>query len=589
MASVVTDSRLERDASSAPQSSAPRNESFLARFSVSPMVLGLGLVLLILIIPPVIYLIQASFHETLFDGSYGAFTTRFYGEIFTEPRFFTNFMNATLYAIGASVVAISLGLLQAWIVERTNTPLRQYVFIFSIISLGIPSVLYTISFLLLLGNTGPFNQVLMWMSGSDTPLFNVYSLWGMALIEGIDFAPLAFLLLSSVFRSNDAAFEEASMMSGAGVRKTFHHITFKLAMPGVLALLILIFIRAFESFETPALVGIPGGVRVLTTEIFLSIQDFPPNYGQASSFSVMLLMIVAVMLYWYNRLSRNAEKYQTITGKGFRPRVTDLGRGRWIATAVLILMFFVIIGFPVGIVLWASLLPFYDGLRLSAIEMMSFQHYVTVLNSAVFHDVIGNTLVLGLITASIVAPFTALCAWLAVRRHRGAWILDQLATAPLIFPAIVMGVAFLQLILNVPFALYGTLLSIIIVSIVRYLPYGMRYAYAGILQIHGELEDASALSGARQSTTFLRVVMPLVAPAMITCWLFVFLVAVKAVSIPILLAGPRSQVMAVVIFDLWENGVLGELAAMGLVWTAMMTVVAVVFFMIARRYGLTVR
>jgi iron(III) transport system permease protein len=152
-----------------------------------------------------------------------------------------------------------------------------------------------------------------------------------------------------------------------------------------------------------------------------------------------------------------------------------------------------------------------------------------------------------------------------------------------------MGVAFLQLILRMPFALYGTLLSIIIVSAVRYLPYGMRYSYAGVLQIHKELEEASGLSGANQSTTFLRIVVPLLAPALITCWLFVFLVSVKAISIPILLAGPNSQVVAVTIFDLWENGVVGELSAMGVTWTALMTLVSIIFYVLVRRYGLSFR
>jgi iron(III) transport system permease protein len=557
--------------------------------SISPLAAILAAVLVALIVPATIFLFRSSLHETNFDGSFGDFTWKYYVDLFANERFAGNLLNASIYAVGAASIAIAFGVIQAWIVERTNTPGRSLVFIISIISLGIPSVLYTISFLLLLGKTGPFNQALMWLTGSTTPVFNIYSLWGMTIIEGIEFTPLAFLLLSSVFRSNDAAFEEASMMSGAGILTTFRRVTMKLAMPGILALMILNFIRAFESFETPALVGLPGNVRVLTTDIYASVQvEIPANYGQAGAFSVVLLVIVMGLLYAYNRLSRHAEKYQTITGKGFRPRVMDLGRWRWLTAGLLALSFFVIIGFPVGIVAWVSLLPYYDGLHLSAMKLMSLHHYGTVIHGGSFQDSLGNTLILGAASASIVAPFTALCAWLAVRRHRGGALLDQLASMPLIFPAIVMGVAFLQLFLQVPW-LYGTLASIIIASMVRYMPYGMRYSYAGILQIHRELEEASGMSGARQSTTFLRIVLPAVAPAMMTCWLFVFLVSVKAVSIPILLAGPGSRVVATTIFDLWENGVVGELSAMGIIWTGMMTLVSLAFSVLARRYGLNVR
>jgi iron(III) transport system permease protein len=566
-----------------------RGARLRARLALSPLGATLAVVLAALIVPAAVFLAQSSLYETNFDGSFGDFTWRYYVDVFANDRFLRNLINATLYACGSAVVAITLGIAQAWIVERTNTPGRNLVFIISIISLGIPSVLYTVSFLLLLGKTGPLNQFLMWATGASTPLFNIYSLWGMVIVEGIEFAPLSFLLLSSVFRSNDAAFEEASMMSGAGIATTFRRITLRLAMPGILALLILIFIRAFESFETPALIGRPGGVSVLTTDIYAAVAlEIPANYGQAGAFSVMLLFIVVGLLYGYNRLSRHAEKFQTITGKGFRPRVMDLGRWRWLTAGVLVLFFFIIIGFPVGIVMWVSFLPYYDGIHAGSLKLMSLANYRTIIHGGLFQDSLANTLILGAACASIVAPVTALCAWLAVRRQRGGQLLDQLASAPLIFPAIVMGVAYLQVFLQVPL-IYGTLLSIIIASMVRYLPYGMRYSYAGILQIHKELEEASALSGARQATTFRRVVMPLVAPALATCWLFVFLVAVKAVSIPILLAGPKSRVIAVTIFDLWENGVVGELSAMGIIWTAMMTIVSIIFSLLARRYGLNLR
>jgi iron(III) transport system permease protein len=185
--------------------------------------------------------------------------------------------------------------------------------------------------------------------------------------------------------------------------------------------------------------------------------------------------------------------------------------------------------------------------------------------------------------------FTLLCAWFVVRRYRFAWLVDQLATLPLTFPSIVLGVALLQLYLQLPFPFYGTLISIIFASWIRYLPYGMRYSFAGILQIHTELEQASAISGARQFTTFVRIVLPLVAPALTTCWLFVFLLSVGALSLPVLLTGTDSRVVSVVLFDLWEGAGITEVAALGLIWTAFMTVVSATFYMVAKRYGLTVK
>src|SRR5690606_33392586 len=187
------------------------------------------------------------------------------------------------------------------------------------------------------------------------------------------------------------------------------------------------------------------------------------------------------------------------------------------------------------------------------------------------------TLILGTVTASLVVPFTAICAWLAVRRRRGAWVLDQLATAPLVFPSIVMGVAFLNVFVRMPWGFYGTLMSVILASAVGYLPYGMRYAYAGVMQIHSDLEEASTAAGATQEQTFVRIVAPLIAASMLSCWLFVFLLAVRAMSLPLLLVGPGSSLVAVSLFDLLQNGQVTDLAAMGTVWVALMTGVAVLF------------
>ena len=159
---------------------------------------------------------------------------------------------------------------------------------------------------------------------------------------------------------------------------------------------------------------------------------------------------------------------------------------------------------------------------------------------------------------------------------------------PLVFPAIVLGLAFLEIFVHAGSRIYGSLLSLVIVSVVAYMPYGLRYAQLGVIQIHPELEEAAAIAGARQGGAFVRVVLPLLLPALISCWLFVFLLAVRAVSLMLLLAGPDSQVVAVALFDFWNNGQIGELAALGCVWTAIMTVFSTAFLVVARRYQLPI-
>ena len=257
--------------------------------------------------------------------------------------------------------------------------------------------------------------------------------------------------------------------------------------------------------------------------------------------------------------------------------VRDLGRGRLAATCVLLLAFVLVTVLPVGMLVFASLQPFYEGLTAESFARFTLDNYAAILEPGSFRDAVANTLLLGVGTATAVVPFTALCAWLAVRRRPGAWLIDQIATAPLVFPAIVMSVAFLQLFVSLPIPLYGTLTSVVIASTVRFLPYGMRYAYAGVLQIHEDLEDAAKTAGAPPRLVFVRVVLPLIAAALVSCWLFVFLQAVQNVALPLMLVGPGTEVVAVTLFDLWQNGQVTELAAMGILWVALMLVVSTCF------------
>jgi iron(III) transport system permease protein len=558
-------------------------------FRISPAVLVLTAILLVLIAPPVIFLVNASVHETLPDGSAGAFTLRFYQQLFSGRLFLPSLVNTIIYACGSAVIAIFIGTLQALIVERTNAPGRKLAFLAAVISLGVPNVLYVVSWLLLLGRAGPINNFLMSLLQSDQVVLNVYSLWGMMLIEGVGFVPLTFLLMSAVLRSTDASFEEAALMAGANPQRTFAVITLRMALPALSGLTLLIFIKAFESFEVPALVGMAGHINVITTMIFQSSRRAgSPDYGEAGAYSICLVAILMLLILWQNNLSNNAQRYQTITGKGFRPRVIDLGPWRFLASAVLVALFLVVTVIPVAMLIFTSFQPYYEGVTVGSFSRLSLANYHLLVGPGSFRDSILNTFVLGAATASLVVPFTALCAWLVVRRAPGAAWLDQIASVPLIFPAIIMSVAFLDVFVNIPLPLYGTLLSVIIASSVRYLPYGMRYAFAGTMQVHSELEEAATTSGARPAKVFLHVLIPLLAGTLVSSWLLIFLVSVQAVSLPLLLVGPGSEVMAVTLFELWQNGQVTELAAMGVLWIALMTMVSVIFHTLTRRHQFSV-
>ena len=310
--------------------------------------------------------------------------------------------------------------------------------------------------------------------------------------------------------------------------------------------------------------------------------------GMGAEGGTGLWVILLALMFWQNNLSRHAKRYQTITGKGFRPRVIDLGGWRYATCAVLVGLFLMVTVVPVSMLAFTSFQPFYGGVSMEAFGRFSLENYHALFGPGSFRDSILNTLILGTMTATLVVPFTALCAWLVVRRSPGAWLIDQIASVPLVFPAIILSVAFLDVFVNMSLPLYGTLLSIILASSVRYLPYGMRYAFAGVIQIHSDLEEAASVSGANKAKLFLRVLAPLLATTLVSSWLLIFLVSVQAVSLPLLLVGPGSEIMSVTLFELWQNGQVTELAAMGMLWIALMTCVSVLFHLLTRRHQITV-
>jgi iron(III) transport system permease protein len=567
------------------ETSPPMADRDSARMSpVTIVSIALAVILVALVLPPLVFLLQGSVTGPAAEQQGQAFTFYYFQHMLDDRRLTQSFINSVAFSLGSAVVALFFGGLLAWIVERTNTPLKALAHLTAIISLGTPFVLYTGAWIFLLGKAGPVNTLIRDITGEFEPFINVYSLGGMILVEGFLWSPLVFLLLGATFRNANPELEEAARMSGASVWETFRRITFRLSLPAMLALAMLVFIRAFEAFEVPALIGMPGHVEVLTTEIYMNVRmRVPPDLGYASAFSVVLLAVVVVLLYFYGRLSRHAERFSTITGKGFRARPVDLGRGRYLTAAILVINFFLLLVAPLIALLWVSLLPFYQTFSRAGLKLLTLKNYIAVLNASHYVGLFINTLLIAAIAATIAVALTMVVAWLTVRRRPGGWFLDNLATFPLVFPGLVLGVAIMQLFLQLPLPLYGTIWVLVWAFVINFMPYGMRYSYSGMLQIHAELEEAAGVSGASALQSLRMIVAPLLAPTLIAAWLFIFLLGSRVLSLAILLAGPKSQTMAVAMYDLISNGQGPELAALGLMWTAFMTVIATAFHIFARR------
>jgi iron(III) transport system permease protein len=558
-----------------------------SRFDVATVVMiCVSVVTAYLVLPPLYSVIQTSLFTTKLTGEIDQFTLRYYEDLLRELQIIGPFLNTFYFSIGSALCATMLGGSIAWLVVRTDTPLRGLGYFTAFASFGTPFILYTIGWLLLLGRAGPVNYWLKTLVNQTGPVINVYSMFGMILIESLLWSPFVFLMLAAAFRSMDPSLEEASAACGARVWQTMRRISLRLMLPAFFSVMLLIFIRTFESFEIPALVGLPGDIRVLTTSIYLDAQKLPPRYGSAGAFSVLLMMVVAATLYYYFRITREGDRYHTVTGKGYRPTLIGLGRWRYVAGSVLVAYSIVLLVLPFLIILWASLLPFYMQPSLEGLAKFTIKNYVTALHFPKLTDAIKNSVLLGLGSASLVMVLTMLASWLLVRtKIRGRWLLDLLTTLPLLFPGIVMGLAILRFYLFVPIPVYGTLWILLIAFVTRYIPYGIRYTHSGLLQLHKELEEASYVSGASWFGSMRRIILPLITPSFLGGWIFVFLLSAKELSMSVLLVSPQTPVVSVAIFELWENAQVGELAAFGVIWTVILVTVAIAYYAFARRYG----
>lgn len=540
-----------------------------------------------LVLPPIFFLVQSSLYS--WEGfARGALSLSNFAKIF-DFKLGELVSNTIIYGLGSSGLALVLGTLLAWLVERTNAPFKNAVYLASFIAFAIPGMVKTVGWILLLGpQAGLINtwaRALLPLSG---PLFNIFSLPGMMLIEGIIWTPVVFLLMATPFKSMDPSLEEVAAMSGANPWIAFRRITLRLAWPSLLSALLLSLIRATESFEVPALIGIPGGIRVFTTEIYLQMTTgYFPDYGVASAYGVLMLLLLLLLLYPYSRATRETSKFSTITGKGFRPRPISLGRWRYPAgVTCLLLPLFVLL--PFLILLWASFTPYYMPPSLEAMKSLTLRNYPVALANTNVSVSFRNSFIVSIASATGIMLLTFVISWLLVRaRSAHIWLLDQLASLPLVFPGVIAGLAILVTYLTIPVPIYGTVWLIVAGYMMRYLPYGMRYSHTGLLQIHKELEESAIASGASWFTTMRRVLLPLMAPALVSGWIYIFLITIREISTAILLYGPGSQVVAVTIFELYQNGQVTELSAFAIVLCAVVVAIAMLFRAASRRFGYT--
>jgi iron(III) transport system permease protein len=567
------------------QATATGRPSWLARVSPSTLfqprnLIILAVVLLIgyLALVPLGYLLWGTFFDE------GGLTLRFFGEAYSDVPLRIVLTNSFVFAIGSTVLAVALGTTLAYLQVRTDVPFKKLIFAASLVPLIIPGILHTVAWILLFSpRTGLYNALLEPILGPEA--FDIFTLPGMILVEGLHLSPIVFLLMAAAFRSMDPSLEESALMSGARMGRVVRRITLPLVRPALAAAVLVMMVRTLEAFEVPAILGSNCRCHTFVSRIFRLLQ-FPPEYGSAGALSMSLLLFTTVGVFLQSRLSKRGKAFQTVTGKGFRPRPLPLGRWRWPATGFVLVYFLIAVVMPVLILVYSSTQPFYTAPSVEAFGRASFENYVATFTRPQSLTALRNSLLLGLGSATAVMFLMAIASWLVVRtKLRGRWLVDNLAFTPLVIPGLVMGVALLFVYLRFPLPIYGTLWILFIAYLTRYMPYGMRYSTTSMYQISGELEESAQTSGATWWQTFRRINLPLLMPGLIAGWIYIVLVSFRELSSSILLYSPGNEVLSILIWERWENGQFTQLAALGIVMIATLVLLVVIATRLGARIG----
>jgi iron(III) transport system permease protein len=504
--------------------------------------------------------------SSLREGNFispGAFTLGNYRTVYFNSLTYPALLNTLIYAVAVSGISLTMATVFAWLVERTDMPGANWAWTMMLLPLAMPGILRSMAWILLLsprsGIINVYGRELLGFFGAklDTGPFNIFTLPGMIFVEGMSGSTTLFLLMVGAFRLMDPSMEEAAKISGARTFTTLRRVTLGLMLPAVLAAAMYAFLGNLDDFETPLLIGLQAGIYLLPTLIYFTAY-VSPSYGLATAYSSIFIIFTIVMVWIYYRvIIRRSERYASITGKGYRPRRLALGPWRWAGLGLFIGFFALNIILPFFTLLWAALLPSYMVPSKAALQYVTLDNFATLINEPSIISSTINTIILGIVTATATMALAYLVSWLIVRlKVKGGLLLDGLAFIPHAIPTVSIALALIVLYLHpamrwIP--IYGTIWIMMLALMTRYIAFASRTANSAMTQIHGELEEAARTSGATRLTTFARITFPLLLPPFIGGWVWVFAHTIRSFSIPLMLATPGNETIAVVMYHFWER------------------------------------
>jgi iron(III) transport system permease protein len=519
---------------------------------------ALGALLFVLTIVPLLTVLLSSLRPAGLPLSDG-WTLDHYRAIWQLPYTYDLVLNTLIFAAGSTVFAIVIAIGLSWLLERTDLPGRNLFRGAILMPMVTPPLLLAIGWALILSpRIGIVPVGLKPLIGPLASWIDIYSMSGMIFVQGLAYVPTAILIFSPVVRNLDPSYEEAALVARANAWQTMLRVSLPFLLPVILSTATVLMIVGMMSFDVPAVLGMPGNVIVMSGEIYrlMTPPIGVPEYGQSAALNSSLFVLLMIGLVLYMRLTRSADRFATISGKGYKATRFPLRRWRPLAAAAVVLYFLLAVVLPFLAVLWASFVPYFSGFNTALFSKLSLVAYIDVLGSERFWSASLNATAVACAAAGGAALLALLVSWVILRsRLQFAAILDVMAMIPVGIPHLMMGVALIFLFFSLKFIpLYGTIWVIAVGHLIVYLPVASRMMQAGMLQIGAELEEAALVARASVFDNIWRIVMPLLRPTLIAVLIWVFVHSLREFSVSVMLQSGRNEVLSTILYSFWENG-----------------------------------
>jgi iron(III) transport system permease protein len=547
---------------------------------------ALGLVLVTVValftVLPVAFVVVGSFNGAR-AGQPWEWSLQPWADAFRNPRTLESIGYSVLLALRAPV-AVLIGFLIAWLIVRVQIPGKSFVEFALWVAFFLPTLPVALGWILLLDSKyGLINQALMTLPFVSGPPFNINSVAGILWVHmTLSTVPIMVILLAPALRQMDATLEQAARVCGSSTWQTLRHVVIPVLSPALLTAMVAGLIRGLEAFEIEQLLGTPAGIYVYATRVYDLMNVEPPQFPQAMALSTFFLLLLFVLAFVYQTYTER-RTYVTITGRGASFRAIPAGRWRYAASALCFAYVALGIGLPLLLLVLGSFMRLFGFFTIA--EPYTTAQWLRVFRDPVFLQGLRNSLVLGFSVAGLGILLYSLLAYVIIRSQlAGRRTLSLLTWLPWAVPGILLGVALLWLMLTLPGIklLYGTMGALILALLIQSMPFGVQMLKTSFAQIALELEQASRVCGAGWITTYRRVMLPLVAPMLVSIFILVFITVLRDISTSVLLASATTRPLSLLMLEFARGGNLESAAVVGVILAALAVGVALV----ARKLGL---